>query len=73
MISERKIRVYGLLFDVGMKFVLSVVVTIAFVAVTIKLLLNPQWPIAGADGALSLSITTVIRHYFPRRDAGDDK
>lgn len=73
MISESQIRVYGLLFDVAMKFVLSVVVTLAFIAVTVKLLVDPTWPMAGADGALSLSITTVIRHYFPRRDVAGDK
>ena len=73
MITDDKVRTYGLLSDTAVKFFLSIVVTGAFIAVTVKLLIDPTWPVAGTDGILGYSISTVIRHYFPRRDSmGND-
>jgi len=73
MITDDQVRTYGLLSDTAVKFSLSIIVTLAFIAVTIKLLIDPTWPVAGTDGVLGYSISSVIRHYFPRRDsAGDD-
>ena len=63
--DERKVKVYAIVLDMFWKSVFSGVTAAAFVAITVKLIIDPTWPIAAVDAFLTGTMFVVFRHYFP--------
>lgn len=63
-ITKEKAQVYQLMADVIVKFLLGLAVVGVFVAITVKLLNDPSWPVATFGSFLSATVFLVFRHYF---------
>jgi hypothetical protein len=72
MISQKKISVYTLLQDMIIKLLFSIVMLLMLIGITWRLIFYPSWPLAFADTGTTTIMAIVLRHYFPRRDAGGD-
>jgi hypothetical protein len=65
-LKREQVEIYRLLADIRLKFFFAIVVALAFVALTVRLIINPDWPIALTDSVIGWAIKTVITHYFGR-------
>ena len=65
--DEDQVRVAELLANIAAKLFLALIAGMVFVAVTIKLILDPSWPMVVAEGLLSGTVYVVFRHYFPAK------
>ncbi len=66
-LTKEKALVYQLMVDVVVKFALGMAVFGAFVAITVKIIIDPTWPAATFGGFLSVTVVLVFRHYFPAK------
>ncbi len=63
--DREKAETYALLANVAAKLFLALLTGIVFIAVTAKLILDPQWPIAVVETVLVHTVYRVFEHYFP--------
>lgn len=63
-ITKEKAAVYQLMVDVIVKLALGLAVCGVFVAIAVKLLNDPNWPVATFGSFLSATVFLVFRHYF---------
>jgi len=71
-ITKTKIKIYQLLADIIIKFVLAIVAVIAFIIVLIYLLKPTNPPLATAtlglfEALLTATLYKVYTHYFPKK------
>jgi hypothetical protein len=73
MVNKKKVEVYGIVQDMAIKLLFSLVMLAMVIIMTIQLVKNPtSWPLAGANTGFSTILAIVLRHYFPRRDSSGD-
>ena len=72
MVTKEKVQVYSLLLDMWIKFLFAVVMLVILIAIMVRFIYDPTWPLATAGLGTGTILGTVVRHYFPRRDAGGD-
>lgn len=65
--DKEQAKVVELLANVAAKFILALVTCGVFVAVTIKLLRDPSWPVAAVEMFLTGTVYVVFKHYFPAK------
>ena len=70
-ITEEQVRVYSLMTNVIARFLLVLLASGVLIAVTAKLIIDPGWPIAAAEGVLSHTVYRVFKHYFPTNGTHD--
>lgn len=46
---------------------LSIATTVVFLAVALKLIFDPSWPIAATQSFLSATVYAMFKHYFPAK------
>lgn len=69
--DREQAEVYQLLADVCMKIVLACVGALVFFIFAIVLVFNPSWPIAAAQGLLTLTVGAMYAHFFPSRNGSE--
>lgn len=65
--DETQARVVELLANVAAKFLLAITSAGVLVAVTVKLVTDPSWPVAGAHAVMDFTVYVVFKHYFPAK------
>jgi hypothetical protein len=73
MVTDRQIRVYSALLDLFLRLVLTIIASVIFVLFSVKLLRDPSWPMAAADGFLSMTLGAMFKYYFWRPGAPSPK
>lgn len=66
--DDDQVRVIEIAGNAFGKLILDVFTGIVFLAVSIKLILDPSWPIAVAHGFLDYTVYRVFRHHYPTDD-----
>lgn len=65
--DEEQVRVFELLANVAAKLFLAFLAGMVFLGVSVKLILDPSWPIAVAEAFLTGTVYVVFKHYFPAK------
>lgn len=67
--TREQAEVFKIFGDTVAKFMLAMATGIVFFVITIKLVVDPGWPVASAEAVLGGVVTIVFRHYFPGKQS----
>lgn len=67
-LTKEKAEVYRVFGDTVSKFILAMTVALVFIIASLKLVVDPSWPIAAADMVLGGVVLVVFKHYFPAKE-----
>lgn len=67
-LTKEKVEVYKVFGDTVSKFILAMAVALVFIIMSLKLVVDPSWPIAAADAVLGGVVLVVFKHYFPSEE-----
>lgn len=62
--TNAQITLAKVVFAMFMQLILAVVALSIWVSVTVALLRNPDWPMAAAEGLLTLTLGYVYKYFF---------
>lgn len=65
MVSRDQIDVYRAIGDLFLKWAFGVSALCFFIAIMVKLIMNPSRELVGAQAVISATVAYCFRHYFP--------